>query len=142
MVGDPAHEGPHREGWCSVSALPARIAAALRAPAVLRAAREVLAAHPSAEVLVVVGAGVEVPELLHATAPAGAARVGALPLASAIDVARARAASAAVDLALPPAAADAVRVLYLDVARGCAVASFPARVLGRAGGTDGARGAA
>jgi hypothetical protein len=102
----------------------------------------VLTAHPSAEVLVVVGAGVEVPELLHATAPAGAARVGALPLASALDVARARALDAAVDLALPPAAADAVRVLYLDVARGCAVASFPARVLGRAGGTDGARGAA
>ncbi len=142
MVGDPAHEGPHREGWCNVSALPPRIAAALRAPAVLRAAREVLTAHPSAEVLVVVGAGVEVPELLHATAPAGAARVGALPLASALDVARARALDAAVDLALPPAAADAVRVLYLDVARGCAVASFPARVLGRAGGTDGARGAA
>lgn len=125
-----------------MSALPPRIAAALRAPELLRAAREALARDPSAEVLVVVGAGVEVPELLHATAPAGAARVGALPLASALDVARARAVEAAVDLALPPAAADAVRVLYLDVARGCAVASFPARVLGRAGGTDGARGAA
>ena len=123
-----------------MSALPPRIAAALRAPAVLRAAREVLAAPPSAEVLVVVGAGVEVPEMLRATAPAGAARVGALPLAAALDVARARAASAAVDLALPPAAADAVRVLYLDVARGCAVASFPARVLGRGTGLDGARG--
>ena len=55
-----------------MSALPPRIAAALRAPELLRAAREALARDPSAEVLVVVGAGVEVPELLHATAPAGA----------------------------------------------------------------------
>jgi hypothetical protein len=125
-----------------VTGLPPRVAAALRAPAVLSAAREALARDPSAEVLVVVGAGVEVPELLRATLPAGGCRVGSLPLASALDVARARALDAAVDLALPPAAADAVRVLYLDVHRGCAVASFPARVMGRAGGTDGARGAA
>lgn len=125
-----------------VNALRSRIVALLHAPELLHAARETLARDPSAEVLVVVGAGVEVPELLRATLPAGAYRVASLPLARALDVARARSADAAVDLARPPTAADAVRVLHLDVARGCAVASFPARVLGRAGGTDGARGAA
>jgi len=75
---------------------------ALRSRELLRAARELFAAHPSGEVLVVIARGVEVPEAIRATAPAGEHRASLLPLTSALEVTRARSADAARDLADAP----------------------------------------
>ncbi len=121
--------------------LPDRIVAVLRAASTLRAARELFAAHPSSDVLVVVGAGVEAPDTLGATAPAGRGLAAVCSLAVALDVAAARSAEAARDLAAPPPL-DAVRVLYLDTARGCAVASAPDLIVGRRSAYAAPKGAA
>lgn len=109
---------------------PARITEALRSPELRRAARELFAAHPSGEVLVVIGPGVDVPEALGATARAGELLASLSPLARACDVARARSESAARDLEDPPPA-GAVRVLYLDVNRACVVGALPGAAFGR-----------
>jgi len=114
---------------------------ALRSRELLRAARELFAAHPSGEVLVVIAPGAEVPEAIRATAPAGEHRASLLPLTSALDVARARSELAARDLADPPPT-GAVRVLYLDARRSVAVCSAPSRVVGHVDPYDTPRGAA
>ena len=114
---------------------------ALRSRELLRAARELFAAHPSGEVLVVIAPGAEVPEAIRATAPAGEHRASLLSLASALDVARARSELAARDLADPPPT-GAVRVLYLDARRSVAVCSAPSRIVGHVDPYDTPRGAA
>ncbi len=93
------------------------------------------------EVLVVIAPGAEVPEAIRATAPAGEHRASLLPLASALDVARARSELAARDLAAPPPT-GAVRVLYLDTRRSVAVCSAPSRVVGHVDPYDTPKGAA
>lgn len=113
----------------------------LRSREVLHAARELFAAHPSGEVLVVIAPGVEVPEAIRATAPAGEHRVAVLPLSVALEVTRARSADAARDLADPPPLA-AVRVLYLDAHRAVVVASAPSHIVGHVDPYDTTRGAA
>ncbi len=109
---------------------PARITEALRSRELRSAARELFAAHPSGDVLVVVGPGVDVPEALGATAPAGDLRASLSPLARGLEIARARSESAARDLEDPPPAGS-VRVLYLDSHRACVVGSLPGAAFGR-----------
>ncbi len=119
----------------------AAILEALRSRELLRAARELFAAHPSGEVLVVIAPGVDVPDTIGASVLAGEHRASLLPLASALDVARGRSELAARDLADPPPL-GAVRVLYLAPRRGVAVTSAPGRVLGAVDPYDTPRGAA
>lgn len=114
---------------------------ALRSRELLHAARELFAAHPSGDVLVVIAPGVDVPDDIGATAPAGDHRASLLPLASALDVARSRSVEAARDLADPPPS-GAVRVLYLGARRSVAVTSAPGAVLGRVDPYASTRGAA
>jgi hypothetical protein len=120
--------------------IPAYVRDLLRAPATLAAAREAFVAAPLADVVVVVGAGVEVPPSIGPTRPAGRARVAAVSLDVAVDVVRSRSTRAADELAAPPAVADAVRLLYLGPRREVAIGSLPGHVAGRRAGTDGARG--
>ena len=65
--------------------IPAHVREVLRAPATLAAVREAFVAAPRADVVVVVGAGVEVPPSISATRPAGRARVAAVPLDVAVQ---------------------------------------------------------
>jgi hypothetical protein len=119
----------------------AAIVEALRSRDVLKAARELFAAHPSGDVLVVIAPGVDVPDTIGASVLAGEHRASLLPLASALDVARSRSVEAARDLADPPPS-GAVRVLYLAAHRSVAVTSAPGRVLGRVDPYASTRGAA
>ena len=111
--------------------IPAHVRELLSAPATLAATREAFVAAPRADVVVVVGAGVEVPTSIGPTRPAGRARVAAVSLEVAADVARARSVAAGDAVSEPLAIVDAVRVLYLGPRREYAVGSLPGHVAGR-----------
>lgn len=111
--------------------IPANVRDLLRAPATQAATIEAFAAAPTADVVVVVGAGVEVPTGIGPTRPAGRARVAAVSLAVAVEVATKRSVAAGDAVSEPLAIADAVRVLYLGPRREYAVGSLPGHVAGR-----------